>query len=356
MQNVDRGIMISVDHQAAFRTPMHTNTQFFRNQRSAVRADLAGVTRIDCNHLRTGAFSLEREMSQQLGPTCIMNAFSKFGTAETVDIKIFNGDQRELVDQSPTELVGKVFPLVGDSPVGLGHLLPGPVPTERELLTSGEAALLSAELLLGLSEVAGGFDQLSGRKGDQGGHAQVNAYRFTRMCFRLGIRDFKLEGGEPLSQAIASDDRGLDLGIFRDRAVKEGPNLSHSLNAKAISFEACPIPKAKLQRAKAGTGFESGKAGLLPSLDTAKECREGFLQPTKDLLAGREVKLAQAIGVGYTDLLELVGLGDIVKRDPYHQPGFSSLFEGSIIKLSGLLKEIVQGLGLGFLRIEAVLV
>lgn len=63
MQDVDRGIVISIDRQPAFRTSMHANTQFFGNQRSAVRADLAGEIRIDCDHLRAGIFSLEREVN-----------------------------------------------------------------------------------------------------------------------------------------------------------------------------------------------------------------------------------------------------------------------------------------------------
>lgn len=356
MQDVDRGIVIPIDCQPALRTPMHANTQFFGNQRSAVRADLAGMTRIDCDHLRTGTFSLEREMSQKLGPTRIMNAFSYPGAAETIDIQVFDRNQRELVDQPPAELMREIFPLVGDSAVGLGHLAPGPVPTARELLPAGEATLLLPEFSFGLSEVTGGRNQLSGRKGCQGSDAKVHANRISLMGLRLGIGNLELEGGKTLSQAIMSDDHGLDLGLFRDRAVKEGANLSHVLNAEASVLETGPISKAELQRAEARSWFEPGKARLLTCLDTTKEGRKGLLQPAKDLLARREIELAQAFEIVGADLFELIGLRGIVQRDSGHPPGFYPLFQGGIVKPAALFKNMIQGLDLSLTWIEAVLV
>ena len=87
MQDVERGVVVSVEDKTAFRTPMHTYTEvFMRTTTTAARAKLRRAMRVYCHNLTTGAFSLVSKEHEQLGPGGIHHTLGEVGFSEREDV------------------------------------------------------------------------------------------------------------------------------------------------------------------------------------------------------------------------------------------------------------------------------
>ena len=152
-QNIIRSVLVSIHHQTADWTDMHTNRQRFLDHRSTPGALLGCVARIHRYDHTTSISSFVRGVRDQLIPGRIRYAFCQTMILKhVVNAQIFKDDHAKTIHPLATQLMSKVFPAIGDP---LVDMLNGFTPLRsirRSFFSLREFSLSLRQFLLVLTE------------------------------------------------------------------------------------------------------------------------------------------------------------------------------------------------------------
>ncbi len=147
-ENVDRGIVVAVEREAARLTgdPAHGQRDLLCESLTAPGARFRCVGWVHDAHLTAGACCLAREVIGEIAPSGIEDACGKVMVMRHVrDTEVFDGDQVVRADKTSHGFVEVVLAPVAYPLVLALHLDDGLLPIAPALLTSGDTPLDDAE-------------------------------------------------------------------------------------------------------------------------------------------------------------------------------------------------------------------
>ena len=243
----------------------------------------ACVTGLYFLYLATSVFSFVRKEIKKLAPSSIGNAFGKVMVFHhAFYVQVFNGDKPIAVYELARKFMMKISALIANLTMDFRNYFARPFPVSRALLSRGQAALLSHQVLFRFPQVLRVLDHYTVRKNSKRFDAYINADRCIRNG-NLGGLDFHREAGVPL------------IAITPNRAGLHGPG---DLPVK-LDFNSPDLGEAEsslLSKLKAGFlriangivlafAFVPRVAGIAASLlDPAKEGLKRAVNSEKDVL------------------------------------------------------------------------
>jgi hypothetical protein len=124
-------------------TDVGTHTQAFRCDLTAIAALLASVVSRHSDNLRTSTLSLELKDTQELCPSCVINAFTQVMVLDhTLNVQVFHHDGTIAVDISFGNVEMEVTSLPFYLQVRLGNVASGFCTALAALLTTAPGTLL----------------------------------------------------------------------------------------------------------------------------------------------------------------------------------------------------------------------
>ena len=217
------------------RTRVDTDAQIFFDQRPTTGASLTGVPGVDLHHATTSTFRLVRRVVDQLTPSSIGYALGETVVLEhPVNIQVLKRNDAKLVDQPPTEFVGKISAAVGDALVYLGDHAPPPGSFGRSLLGFAQLPLGFRQSLLILAEETRIRDMLARTEGGERVKPYVNTNGLWFIGQRLGF-NFTSEAGVPVASSSTANGERLDLAL--DRTVENNLHIANLGQAQAAVFQ-----------------------------------------------------------------------------------------------------------------------
>lgn len=263
------------------RTRVDTNAQIFWNQRPTTGASLTGVPGVDFHHATTSAFRLVRRVVDQLTPSSIGYALGETVVLEhPVNIQVLKRNDAKLVDQPPTEFVGKISAAVGDALVYLGDHAPPPGSFGRSLLGFAQLPLGFRQNLLILAEETRIRDMLARTEGGERVKPYVNTNGLWFIGQRLGF-NFTSEAGVPVASSSTANGERLDLAL--DRTVENNLHAANLGQGEAVVFQLeaeLGVGEAVIPRGRP----EARIPWRLASLDATKEVLKGKVNAVANLL------------------------------------------------------------------------
>ena len=326
------------------------------NQAATFRTNLRRPPGINFRYPTTSIASFVVEHSDELSPGSVGHALRDVAAAKAVDVQIFDGDEAKLVDQSVRELVLEVTPLVGNVLMLFGEQKSQLLIALTTRFCARSLALSDGKLFLRGAEPTGIIDLLTRGQRSEKLKAHINADFGFAVVPNGNIGQFDLEDDVPVVQSVPLDDGLLDNAVIGDRAMLEDADMPDILDIELVILQPEPIAVAEFERGKPTNSLETRIARFLSCFDAAEEAFVRFIQTAKNLLTGRVIQLAQAVGVFLANIPQLVGLVIIVDRDLLELPVVPSLLKGSIVKQASLLKEKVEVIGLLFSWVKSELV
>src|SRR5271165_1982980 len=269
LEDDDRGVVVPIEGHAATALDPAIRERKMLEDCTAARAGLGRVGWIDLDHLATGAFSLVREMGDEVGPASIQDAHGEAAVRHGGDTEVFEHDPIEPRDQFVDELVEEVFPRVGhmDHQALQSQDQPTAVPAAGH--APGDLSLKDAQLLEDLAIPARVFLLLPVAERGESQETQVDADRFPGLRQRFRLLDRAGKGDEPLAGPAKHAGR-LDRPFDPAMPADGNPADAGEVQATAIDLEAVAV-LLEAEPRESVPGLEPGVAGILAGLDSAKE-------------------------------------------------------------------------------------
>jgi hypothetical protein len=353
-KDVDRGVEITTDRQAAHGTLMDAGTQIFRNQLSTPRTAFAGVARVNLHHATTSFFRFAGHDVCKLMPRGVSNTFRKtVVTQHPAYIQIFKADRSEPTYQFTGFLMGKGTTAIGSPFVDVGDDLAAFGVLRRSLLGCGQAALcLCQRPFIGTKEARIG-DLFAIRQRSELFQPNVNANGGLR--YRLWLRfGFNTERHKPPAGTAAPNRDRLDRAV--SGTVQNNLDRSDFTQDQMAPFQPSAISVLRIGQAIVAPGtLEARVSGLLARLDAAKERLERQINARTGVLQHLTMHELQGWAFGFP-LWEEV---DRIVQANGFLPFFPRLFargKGFVIDPTGRVQHPVQDADLSLGWIQSVLV
>ncbi|KKK99550.1 hypothetical protein LCGC14_2631630 [marine sediment metagenome] len=139
------------------------------------------------------------------------------------------------------------------------------------------------------------------------------------------------------------------------RTVEPDINLANSLKVNLTTVQLTPITIGRISKGVVPRGRSvAGESSFLTTFDTTKERFVGFIQPSKHILAGREISYIDKPFI--TKLFEFFRL--IIVRNAFlcDIVNPNTLFKGHIVQFTSFKQLVIDGLNLALVRVKAIFV
>jgi len=298
--NVQRGIMVPVENQAATGAAMHSVGQLLTGAMTAVGACLRGVGGVHRDQATTSIFRFVRQVRDELPPRCIMDGLRKAVVVDHgVDREVFDGNDVMPVDDLAAFLMREVRASIGDALMDARHHLTALAACGRGALTLPrpwfltQAALGTGQVVLVAPEEAGVGELLTRRKGRELFKPHVNPDRRIRHGQRRGLAG---ERDKPLTRAGTAHATRLDGPSKRTMDDRlEAPDLGEE---HPVTVQLVP----RLRIAKRVVPFAPTEARIarrLTCLHATKERLKGEVNPNGHVLQDLAMHAGQRRALGF---------------------------------------------------------
>jgi len=345
--------MIAIEYQAAFGAAMSPLRKRLLNPCPTARAVLRRVPGIHPNHETTGTCSLVVQHVEEDAPARVVDALGQFGASETLNVQVFNSNDREAVSQIVAQLVQEVGSLVGDVRVNARQFAVRLPLSPRTLLSTRGFAVRTTQLHFHVPVVLRRGNRFPGGKRDERLQTDIDADRSAWMLWRCSLGDLQHEAGVPLTSPALDHDT-LDPRFGGDRTVPDDLDLSDSLDTESVILQGRPVAEGEVRAIEAVATLEARVAGSLAGLDASKEGSKRLVEPPEDMLRCGVVKGSKPFIFGSQSLqnpgrLRVVGqrlLPLLVGIPPFRKRG--------IIESAIGIQHRVERLLLSAVRIEPI--
>ncbi len=179
-QDIQRGVVVPVQHQATGRTDMGAHAQALFDPRSTARAILGREARRHGYDGDTMQPAIIAYPTQEAVPARITDAFGKVMVLDqTSDVQVFKGDQIVRLDERTCRLRGEVFTLPLDLQMLFCQALDSFPAILGALLFLGDTPLQAFEPLFCFPEIARIGNRVAVRVGVECLQAHINAERLV---------------------------------------------------------------------------------------------------------------------------------------------------------------------------------
>src|SRR5262249_7367437 len=184
VQHIPRGVEVAAQHQTASGAAMFPLSQGLGHKHTAVRAALRGADWVYRDQRPTGAYCLVGQDRDELAPASVLDGLRQHRAGQSLDVQVFDGDQRVAFDQGAGSRVVEAAPLFGEVQVNAAELGSCVLPPPRTLLAAGQLALSESQAAFSRAEVARAGDLTAVAQDRKGGESHVDADG----CIRRGQR------------------------------------------------------------------------------------------------------------------------------------------------------------------------
>ncbi len=349
LKDVSSCIMIPRKFKTTMRTLVNTILQRLRYFPAALAALLGCALGVYCDRAHSGSFSLERDLPQELAPSCIHDALRQPAVSHTLDIECLDGDQIIPRDIELTQLVGEVGPGVVHPQVHSlkpGHGLPSIAAT---LTLAADCPVTAGQLPLQFAVAAGISHGRPVVVNNEMGEPQIKTDRSLDGPLGgsfLAIVNEQL--GEPtIGLADDPEAAGYPLELLEVAATDEAQPGHANLAIPDV------IANLKiLEGSPTIPSFESRITRLLfPVLYPPEEALECSIQAFQ-CLPREYIRHSSHAGVVVPPAGEHGRLG--VVADGFFPPpvGFLAMLQEVVVDAAGDVEKVEEGLLLGGSRIE----
>lgn len=189
---------------------MSPDTQAFRNDCFASKADLRSEVGSDLDHTTTSVLSFVGQDVQEDAPRGVVNALGEMTIAgHPVDVQVFNNNETIIIGVNLGCLEEKIPSLPRDFEMGLGHAASCLAPSAAPFGATGENALLTSQGLLARAVIAGIRNRSTLRVSQE--NFKPNVQPDGRLFFHW-LNCWHLANNESVPMSIGPEDQMGGLG------------------------------------------------------------------------------------------------------------------------------------------------
>lgn len=266
---------------------MNTNTQILYNDFTASGTFLTGVFRVNLYDSFSSFFRFEGESDNKGIPCRVCDRLGEMTIFEkAVGVKILNSDKVIILHKLTSDLMSRIFSLVGNTLVGAFKVSDSLTSAVRAFLSSRYSTLLNLEFALRLTKKLRRFKEFTVGCGDKVANAHVQtdngAGFLKRFCF-----NFAGEAGIVFT-GLSSDSDGLYTALHLPVPLDFEFAYMLDIDLSVIS-DLRSISIGELNRLPSVTPFESWVSGLFARLRASEESLECLIESSERALYGTEV-------------------------------------------------------------------
>jgi hypothetical protein len=326
MQNVEGGVVISIQHHPAFRAFVDSNGESFPFSRftATPAANLTRSTRVHSDHSTRSFFRFRAEDCNELTPTRVMHTLGETHLAESVDVQIFNGNQIVLPHQTECGLEMEVAPSSLDLSMLASKVAIHVSPTSASPLSFVGSALSAFQHDFGNPQVSRISDSGSVTESSELRESNIDSDRFASGGKWHGRNAVATESHPPVTAAVAAKGDGLNASF--NRAREKQPHSTNTAKGYSPSINLDASPQDAGQRVVAASRFESRMAAPF------EKSGEGEINP-RYRISKDDVRNGSNLGpimANLRQLKELIEAGDSL---PTHAPSLATFGQRSVVKL-----------------------
>lgn len=331
---------------------MHAHAQRFVHYHATGGTPLRSATWINLNTDSTGSFRLVLGVRDQVTPGGIRNAFRQRGMLDHArDVQILKYNHPKLIDQTATEFVSKVRATVRNPLVYPAHNPLVILAFRRTLGVLAHASLRPCQRLLILTEKARVRDLLARGQGGKVGQPDVDAYSMASMWLLCRITKVARHDQIPV---VGAPRKGQRFDRAVNRTVQHDSDIPDVLEVHTVAYDLAPVAVAwVLDCIKAIASLVPRVAGVVTSLDAAKERIKGFFEAAQRRLTTGEVRLRQ-VGIGRAIYLQLCRLIFVPDAPVFLLPGIFAFSKRSIVQVPMGIQHLEHRTRLLTRRVQAI--
>ncbi len=356
MKDIDRSVVIPVEHKPAFGTVMGAGAQVFWDTSSTPRAILGGASGIDHNDRPTSAFSLVGNHPAQFTPSSQMDLATKVPVRagdHGSDIQVFDDNRVVFIDQLSRDAVQHGLPCSGEVEPSACYDLPCLAAPIRSQFLARDIFLGFPQTPFSMSGRAGVAKSVAIRSSDEVLDAQIDA--------NLSVGGLEWFGGDLGADevgipSISPSDNPDALGFAGQDAVclDFHPTDASDRESRVIVI-VLPARVPEFQCSESVSTLESGEPRLFTSLYLAEEELKRTVKSSdsgieKVGVYGLELREFASEG---SDLLGLVEVGNELAATLV---GSDALFQCSIVEVTAPVEHRAQDGDLSLGGVDAELV
>jgi hypothetical protein len=331
---------------------IHTRAEGHGLPMVAPAAILRCVGGIDFDTCSASFFRFARQSVKKSSPRGILNAFGEtMVMGQTVDMKVFDTDHTETIDDLPTFLVGEGITPEGDTLVNTSNNLAVFASLRRTFRQLGVLTLYFGQGLFLFAEKAGVRDLFSIGEGRKGFESDVNTDLGRRFwqTFRFALTG---ERDVPLSGTTPTDGTGFDLTL--DRTVIDHLDTANLGEGHTVIMRETEATLREGEAIIAVTASEARKTRIFTSFAASKERFEGQVNTDGDILQDLGVDTFKR---GAFLFQERIGRLLLIARETFScvLVGMLALLQQVVIQPTTLIKGFVECVNLLLGGIDAIL-
>jgi hypothetical protein len=351
VENVQSGIVISVEDQATGRTIVKTISQGLLHGCPAATAPLTRSPGADSDHWVASFFRFATQVQSESRPRALHDPAAKAAgrrraqscrlsirRGHLLDVEVFNRKAVELREQDSNDLTEEIRSSMSNLEVKLSEIPPRFSSSSTPSLLSREHLLCFLELLERSTQKAGMRNRLSGRESRKSCQSDIDADRLLRRS-DFGSRTDIDEEISPPSSSTEEESKSPDLPL----SVNRVPHPKTQGDFTYIEDEGLALNRPALfledERREAISSFEPRITRLLSRLDSSEERLESGIKSVKNRQTShhyRKISIDGIFGSQQSQLLLLIVQGE----GPSSLPVDLSLLETGVVKPSELIEDL----------------
>lgn len=251
---------------------------------STIVASLRSVSGVHSHNSSTSFYRFVEQKSEEQRPSYVVNTFREFpDLSHSVDLKILNGDETKIVDDSSRSLMSKVLSAKANSFINSRDWFSKLFPLRSSFLHFFKLFLGFGKFFFVRFKKPLPLNLFSVREGGKAIQSYVNAYLFFALWKGFRYGQIASEIGVPFAGGGSADSTSFE--ITSQLSMQIYFNISNIVKLKNTPFEiTTPWSLWERHAVVAAKLFESGIPRLLPRFGSSEERFECKIDTKTDIL------------------------------------------------------------------------